>query len=589
MFKKLSITFSLQKENFLIYKDVWHKLRKKRKNQLKFLCFLIIINAFSEMISLGLVVPFLSVLLNQEILWENQIISRVFEILKVGREVNLALPITLIFISSSVFTALIRLWHLRLSTFLTQRIGNDLSCEAFYKTLDKPYEKHIETNSSDVIAVISNYIAQTIFAIDCVISFITSSLIALFLLLTIFIISPELSFNIIASIGCIYLFIAIYVSRRLDANGKLIANATNGQIRIMQESLGGIRDVILSNKREFYFDWFKKYDLTLRNSTAQNSFISSFPRYILESLALILIALFSYRLLLKGSAENVFPYLGMIALSGQKLLPTFQRIFQSWTGIKTQQVFLIKLVQILEQPTYKTKIKTNEFCFKNYLQFKNVNFQYSKQRKKTLHNINFKIYKGQRIGILGTTGSGKSTTVDILMGLLKPTSGQFLIDGLDIFNNKFVSIRSWRENIAHVPQNIFFSDATIAENIAFGLKKSFIDLNLVQLVSKEAQINRFIDSLPNKYQSIIGEGGSRLSGGQRQRLGIARALYLRKPVLILDEVTSALDSNTEASVINAINNLSKEITIFIISHKISTLDICDTVFQIEDGKLTTKN
>lgn len=590
MFNKVSSILITNKERFLLYRKLWKKFSKKRQNQLKFLTFLMFINAISEMVSLGLVAPFLSVLLNQDILWDSEVFANLLNFFNVKKDTNLSLPLTVIFIASTLFTVLIRLLNLRVSTLLSQKIGGELSCKAFEITLKKPYENHINSNSSELIAAISNYIIQTVYGIDCVLLFLTSCLVALFLLITIFIIQPQLTFNVIFILGTTYLIIAFFVSKRLNKNGIFIANSNKNQIKIMQESLGGIRDIIINNKSDYYKNVFRKIDLPLRISLAENAFIGTFPKYVIEAVAMIGIALISISLIEKRTSAEILPYLGMLALAAQKILPAVQQIFKSWTGLETQNEFIKKLIVILDQPTYFEELNSaKKLSFKNFIEFRNVSFKYEKCNKDILKNINFRIYKGQKVAILGSTGSGKSTTVDILMGLLHPSSGEFLIDKKNIFENKLNLINEWRNNIAHVPQKIFFSDSSIAENIAFGEKKSTINYDMVRNVCKEAQIDNYINSLPLKYDTIIGEGGARLSGGQRQRLGIARALYSRKSFLVLDEATSALDVSTEKAVLSSICKLSNEFTIIFISHNQSIINFCDIVYQIEDGKLRVQS
>ena len=270
----------------------------------------------------------------------------------------------------------------------------------------------------------------------------------------------------------------------------------------------------------------------------------------------------------------------------QRLLPSLQIIYSQWGFIKGSKASQEKILSILDEPIEYKLNRSFKFAFKNNIHLKSVLFKYSKSSEIILNSINLKIYKGEKIGFVGKTGSGKSTLVDIIMGLLEPVSGTLAIDDKDLYHEKNKKyLYSWRSLIAHVPQNIYLADSTIAENIALGCNLKEIDFERLNQVAEKAQILEYILKNPNGFYQRVGERGTLLSGGQRQRIGIARALYQRKSLLILDEATSALDSGTELNVMESIKDLSKDMTVLIISHRISTLTYCDRIFRVENGKL----
>ena len=288
----------------------------------------------------------------------------------------------------------------------------------------------------------------------------------------------------------------------------------------------------------------------------------------------------------KSGASQVFPVLGALALGAQRLLPIMQLTYGSYSAIKGSRSSLNDVIELLEQPTpdYVKNPFATPILFNKEISLKNVNFRYGMDEPSILERVDLIIKKGATVGVIGATGSGKSTLFDIIMGLNFPSSGTMEIDG-KVINKK--NIRAWQAHIAHVPQDVYLSDNSIAENIAFGTAKTEIDLNRVKAAANRAQIGDLIENWAMKYETCVGEHGVRLSGGQRQRIGIARALYKDANVLVFDEATSALDSKTEMSVVEAIENLGKDLTVLIIAHRLSTLKNCDQIVEVSDKTIKT--
>jgi ATP-binding cassette subfamily B protein len=300
---------------------------------------------------------------------------------------------------------------------------------------------------------------------------------------------------------------------------------------------------------------------------------------------MVLIAALAYVLSREdGGIDLALPVLGVFALGAQRLLPALQQIYSSWTSIAVSRSSLSDTLSLLDQPIPDelTELAPKPLAILNSVSFDSVCFRYSTDGPWILKDLCLSIPKGSRIGFVGSTGSGKSTTLDIFMGLLKPTEGQIMIDGRPLLHS---NTRAWQRSIAHVPQSIYLSDATMAENIAFGVPPSSIDLDRVALAARHAQISDFIENCQKGYWAHVGERGMRLSGGQRQRIGIARALYKEASVLVFDEATSALDSATERTVMEAIEGLSSKLTILIIAHRLSTVEGCDSIVELGNGKV----
>ena len=307
-------------------------------------------------------------------------------------------------------------------------------------------------------------------------------------------------------------------------------------------------------------------------------------------MSLFLIAVIAYLLTnSKMDSTEIISILGTFAIGSQRLLPAMQGAYNEWARLKTFLPAVKSITPLMKEDKFTLQLieanSQKRYELKESIRFNNISFSYLGRDNYILKDINFAIKKGQKIGIIGETGGGKSTLINLLMGLLEPTSGEILIDKKNLIFEDYKFMRSWRSSICHVPQNIFLADISIAENIAFGLKINKIEMDRVISAAKKAKIHDFIESLPMGYESYVGERGIRLSGGQKQRLGIARALYQKSNIIILDEATSALDNKTEEKVINSINEITPEVTLIMIAHRLSTLNICDAIYKVESSKV----
>jgi ATP-binding cassette subfamily B protein len=325
--------------------------------------------------------------------------------------------------------------------------------------------------------------------------------------------------------------------------------------------------------------------MPLMRAQGNNTFIAGSPRCAVEALGMALIAALAYGLSRQtGGIATALPVLGALALGAQRLLPALQMGYSAWASIAGQHASLADAIELLDQPLPAEILQPAPapLSFQDAIRFDAVRFHYISAGPWVLDGFNLTIPKGARVGFVGSTGSGKSTTLDLLMGLLMPTEGEILVDGQPVSGDR---LRAWQRTIAHVPQSIYLADTTLAENIAFGVPRSAIDLQRVQQAARQAQIADFIESRPEGYSAFVGERGIRLSGGQRQRIGIARALYKQASVLVFDEATSALDNATERSVMDAIEGLSRDLTILLIAHRLTTVLRCDTIVELEHGRV----
>jgi ATP-binding cassette subfamily B protein len=545
-----------------------------------------VICAISEVLSIGALLPFLSVLTEPNLILNNPFLKPIVEALNVKSSDQLILLFTLLFCIAIALSGMLRLLLLFTSSKITFAIGGDISVNIYQRTLLQPYSIHIARNSSQIVDGVTNKTISVIECIRCSIAIISSTIFLAIIVFTLFIFQPLITIQIFFGFGIIYLTIIKLTKRRLSENGKKIAYFSRFSIQYLQESLGGIRDILLDRNQNFYVDIYKNMVIPWRKSQGLNQFISGSPKFAIESLGIILFAYMAYELSKnENGIAGAIPILGVLALSAQRMLPILQQMFSAWSDLVTQKPSLLDALELLEQPITKPSKNSNEseqLSFSTLIKLCNISFSYGNNSPMVLKDVNLEIKRGARIGLIGTTGSGKSTLVDILMGLLAPSSGEIIVDGKRVTEE---ILSQWQNKIAHVPQSIYLTDATIAENIAFGVKKSQIDYQRVIWAAKEAQISDVIELMEKKYEALVGERGVNLSGGQRQRIGIARALYKKADVIILDEATSALDMATEHGVMESINNLDADLTLLIIAHRDSALKCCSEVYRLDGGVL----
>ena len=574
------------KINLYLVFNLWKYLKTKRRFQLILLIFVMISSGILEVISISAIIPFLAVITNTGDFQNNWFIKElIFNNFSIESN-NFPLLFSLLFAFTALIAGIIRLLNYWLNARLSALITCDFSVRGFDNTLNQPYENFLNKNSSQVIIAAAKQYEVLGEVIRSILQFLTGFFISTFLIFGILITNWKITFYFVIIFSFFYFLIINFVSKKLFRNSKVIAKSSFDLVKIVQESIGFIRDIILDKSQKNFLNEYKSVDYQNRINTADNYFFRVFPRYALETLGLIIIAITAGILVTFSIGTNLLPTLGFVALAAQKLLPTFQAMYSSWAFIKGTESEQKAIFNILNLKTSKITTSKDKLFFNREIKLQSVNFKYEKSKHLIINSLNLNIKKGERIGLVGKTGSGKSTLIDIIMGLIEPNSGKLFIDNIDLHKTpNSENLYSWRDLIAHVPQNIFLKDASIAENIALGYKYGEIDFEKLSYVCKQAQLNHYIDNCHNGYSEIVGERGIRLSGGQRQRIAIARALYKNKKVLVFDEATSALDSNTEIGIMNSLDLLSRDLTLILIAHRLSTLKSCDKIFKLENGKL----
>jgi ABC-type multidrug transport system fused ATPase/permease subunit len=566
-----------------LLKRLWRHISPRRRGQFGLLLVLMLLASFAEILSIGSALPFLGVLIAPERVFLHPSAQPIIQALNLTEPNQLLLPLSVAFGVAAIISGALRLLLLWASTRLSYAAGADLSLSIYRRTLYQPYSVHCARNSSEIINGISGKTSTVINVITMFLTLISSVAMLITILIALLSLSPLIAIEVFGGFALIYFAIIRLTRKKLAINSARWARESTQVIKSLQEGLGGIRDVLIDGSQNAYCAIYSNADLPMRRAQSSISFIGASPRYAIEALGMLLIAALAYSLAERtDGVASAIPVLGAMALGAQRLLPVLQQAYGAWSSIQGGQTSLQDAIALLDQPLpdFRNRTVAKALAFNNTINLKQVSFRYSPQATNVLSGINLTLKKGSRVGFIGTTGSGKSTLLDIVMGLLEPTEGSLEIDGQAInINNQ----RAWQEHIAHVPQAIFLADSSIEENIAFGVPKDQIDHERVRQAAKQAQIANSIESWPDQYQTFVGERGIRLSGGQRQRIGIARALYKQADVIIFDEATSALDSETELAVMQAIEGLSKDLTLLIIAHRLTTLKNCTHIVELGDG------
>jgi ATP-binding cassette subfamily B protein len=561
---------------------LWAHLSPTRRWQLFVLLLVMIASGLAEIVSLAALVPFLSVLADPDRFWQDPRIRGLAESLGYLAPGQLLLPLTLLFAACVVGAGFIRLVNLWLSGRMAAAIGSDLSQEAYRRTLHQPYLVHVARNSSTITTAMISHIDEIVyFVLNPLLMIVANLLLTVAITAGLFLINPWIALLTTSIFSGAYLLISAATKQSLAANGRSQATHAQTVMQNVQEGLGAIRDVLLDHSQSYYLARYRHADRLLRRLRARAELLAAFPRVVIEAGAMAGVAVLSYALVtIQGGIAGALPVLGAMALGAQRLLPALQQIYVYFSQLQTYSARLGIVLDLLDQPADEIdRPPVARAAFAKSITLEDVSFRYQPELPFVLRDIALEIRRGERVALVGPTGSGKSTLADILMGLLPPSTGRLLIDGRE------VSSEAWQQNIAHVPQSIFLADASIAENIALGVPDDVIDPARLRAAATQAQIAVFIESLPQGYATTVGERGVRLSGGQRQRIGIARALYKQADVLVFDEATSALDDTTEKALMETLAGLSRDLTIILIAHRLSTTAYCDRVVTVADNSI----
>ncbi|MDX8466848.1 ABC transporter ATP-binding protein [Mesorhizobium sp. VK23B] len=563
---------------------LWRQVSKRRQRQLLGLLVLMMFGALAEAATLGALLPFLARIANPEAIGGQSFLARQLAGFRLAGSSDSLLGLTVLFSVVAIIAGAVRIALTWATNSYVFSLGHELGVKVYDRVLHQPYSYHVSRNSSSVLAALRQVQAIAAGVMLPLLQSISGVIIGVFIIVALFVLSSFITFVIFAGFGAVYLAMSLVIRKHLKRNARIIASVQAEGIRSVQEGLGGIRDVIINDTQSYFLSRYSELDKHFQRANAANALGAGAPRFAIEAAGMVIIAALAYFLITRSNnAGQVLPMLGTFVLGAQRLLPSMQLVYGNWALILSNLAGAEVVLQALEAPVGPewNQPPARRLPFDRAIVLKDVSFSYASDQPPILERFNLAISKGSKVGFIGKTGSGKSTTVDLIMGLLEPTSGAIEIDGQRLDGT---TRRAWQRQIAHVPQSIFLADASIADNIAFGIDPATIDHARVRNAAQQAAVADFIESLPQGYETRVGERGVRLSGGQRQRIGIARALYKQASVLVFDEATSALDMETETAVMEAIEELPADLTVLIIAHRLTTVENCDEIVTLESGR-----
>jgi ABC-type multidrug transport system fused ATPase/permease subunit len=564
-------------------------LTPQERRRASLLLLMITIMALLDMIGVASILPFMAVLTNPSIIETNIFLNTMFHASSALGVENfqqflffLGIVVFITLIISLAFKALTTYVQIRFVHVREYSIGKRLVEGYLYQQYSWFLNRHSAELGKTILSEVSHVVGL---GINPLMELVSKGMVAIAIIILLLLIDPKLALFVGFTIGGTYGLIFYFTRSYLIKIGNIRLKNNNLRFKSVSEAFGAAKEIKLGALEKIYIKRYSDSAIIYARNQAAASVVSLLPRFILEIIAFGGILLIILYLISKtGTFNNALPVLSLYVYAGYRLMPALQSIYSSSSQLTFVGASIDKLYDDIKSIKTVKSINEEEAIFvKKKITLRNIHYNYPNTSRSALKNLNLTIPVNTTIGLVGKTGSGKTTTVDIILGLLIPQKGTLEIDGKKISKKK---IRAWQKTIGYVPQNIYLSDDTIAANIAFGIDPNDISLKAVIRASKIANLHEFVsDELPKKYQTIIGERGVRLSGGQRQRIGIARALYHNPKMLVFDEATSALDNQTEKAVMDAVNNLNKSITIILIAHRLSTVKKCDKIYILENGKI----
>ena len=574
------------KKLLLNYKYLAFLISKDKKKKILILFFLLSIATVLEMASIGVLLPFLGFIIQSKS--THPILQDLIKFLgnpdKTTIIVYFLIFLIFVYLVKTIYLSFLSWYQSNFSASLVK----DLSNELFIGYINQPYDFYLNRNTSELTIIIQNELNQFSIVIQAAITLFTELTIVIAILLTFLIIEPIGSLTVSILLLFFILLFNKFTHDKIISWGEMRQFYSGNINKIIFETFGGIKDLKILCRQSFFKNSYISNNLKFSEYQAKYSTLSVIPRFYLEFISVVGISVLIFVMIISGkSIDQLVPTLAVFATASFRAIPSLNRVMGSIQSIKYGNA-VIKLLykEFIEIRTNKNSFinSNDELLFNKNINFKNLSFSYPLSKKIVISNVNLSISKGETIGIVGASGSGKSTFIDLLLGLLKPTTGEICIDNLNINRN----LDTWQKFIGYVPQTIFLSDDTIIKNVAFGISDNEIDINKVKKALDLAQILDHFESLPEGLSTFVGERGIRISGGQRQRIGIARALYNNPLILVLDEATSSLDSKTELEVMKSINLLKGVKTIIIAAHRLSTLEKCDRIIEVKNGTIYTQ-
>jgi ABC-type multidrug transport system fused ATPase/permease subunit len=560
---------------------LYRHMSAPRRRQFFAVLSLMFAGAFAELGTIGSLIPFIALLAGsgqQHHGWLSLILG--------SHPGNRALIVAAsAFVAFAIVAGLVRFRLAISSRNFVFHLGHDLAVELQRRVLLQPYSFHVHRNSSTLLTALNKIELLVAAMLLPLMHAVTGGVIAVFVIALLVAINPLITVVVAGSLMLTYGLFSVSFRRKLAAVSVIQKTSYDERTQVVQESLGGIREVIIDGSQSMYLKEFGRVDLRLAKARATNQLIFLAPHYLIEIVGMALIATVALVLGSRnGGISAALPVLGTLVLGAQRLLPLVQDVYRGWSAVEAHRPLLDQVAELLSlQVSEPAGRSAAPLELRRSIRLEGVSLIYPTRHAAALQHVTLTIPRGSILALVGATGSGKSTLVDVLMGLLPPSQGRVFIDDVPL---TAATQNRWYRSIAHVPQSIFLADTTIARNIALSLPDQSPDEERIITAAKKAQLHDFVLSLPAGYETYVGERGIRVSGGQRQRLGIARAIYKDAPILVLDEATSALDDRTEADVLAALDQLRREgRTIIIVAHRLSTVRHCDLVARLDLGRL----
>lgn len=578
-----------------ITKKVFGILNKRQKRMTILIILLMIIGGAIESVSISLVLPLITAIMdkvNWNTTWYAILICDIFQIDDQRSYIEVLLILLIaVFVVKNLF--LLLEYYIQY-TFIAKSRYN-MQSNLMHSYIYKPYSFFVNANSGEILRVLTSDTTQAFALLTNVFVFYTEIIVSIILGITILVMSPSIAIGLAIILGSELLVIALVLKPIMKRNGTIQRSENTETYKWILQSVNGIKSIKVANTEYFFEEHYCRHAQKVVDIERKNQTIGNIPRLIIEACTVSGVLLMLFIMVLTGSElDSIVPQLSAFVVAAVRLLPSVNRISTATNQMPFLEGGLDNVIEALEsekisieKSRQKSAMKREpnrtdrKIRFDQCLHFDKISFSYQNSEKKIFDKASFKIIPGQSVGIVGTSGAGKTTAVDIILGLLKPDEGHIYVDGKDVEKD----MSGWLSNLSYIPQSIFLMDDTIRANVAFGQPIQDVSDEQIWEALREAQMEEFVKSLPEGLDTEVGEQGIRLSGGQRQRIGIARALYSNPDILFFDEATSALDNDTESAIMESIDNLKGRKTLVIIAHRLSTIGNCDVVFRVEDGKV----
>lgn len=569
--------------------QLYKLLTTQQRKRLLRLQFLVLLMAFAEVVGVAAIGPFMAVVGDTSYLTGDGTLAKVYQFIGITQPSEFLYWLGIVVLVALTLAASISMFTTWRLAIYSNRVGAELGIRLYKHYMHQPWLFHSSCSSSQLtnnIAVECSRLTHQV--ITPLMQINAKAILVIVMATAIFLINPIIAFVGIVLFVTTYFLLYKFVRRYLSNSGRIVSNANRTRLKLINEGFGGVKDILVLGRQKNFVEQFDAVSVQLAKSQGTIQSFAQVPRYAMELIAFGSIIILTLYLLASynGQLGSILPLLSIYALAGFKLLPAFQQIYAGVSTLRSHINAFENLQADLESSQQKLKNEINsssdQLKLNSEISMQDVVFQYPGKTEPALNHIDITFPVNQVTGLVGASGSGKSTTIDLLLGLITPDQGELLIDGKLLTTT---DLSEWQNNIGYVPQSIFLSDASIKENIAFGL--AFEDINDKQVINaaKMAHLDSFVESLPDGINTRVGERGVQLSGGQRQRIGIARALYHDPDVLVLDEATSALDGITEKMVMDAIHDFSGRKTIIMIAHRLATVKQCDQIYLMDKGKV----